>query len=149
MASNLWDFKLWCEFLYNGPGTMQGTSGSGGDHWGYLSHKHTMLQEGAGSLFMTEGKSVSAHRAQGPTPCKGCCPPGRWVCAGSLPAQTHQPGGLGSLPAGGFEQGGSLHKPTGQEGNTPYKGWALVHGGQRPISLEYQINRLPLSYLIL
>ena len=40
---------------------------------------------------MTEGKSVSAHRAQGPTPCKGCCPPSRLVCAGRLPAQTHRP----------------------------------------------------------
>ena len=26
------------------------------------------------------------------------------------------------------------------EGNTPRRGVALVHGGQRPITLEYQIN---------
>ena len=41
---------------------------------------------------MTEGKSVSAHRAQGPTPCKGCCPPRRWVRGGSLPPLTHRRG---------------------------------------------------------
>ena len=33
--------------------------------------------------------------------------------------------------------------------NTPARGVALVHGGQRPISLEYQINPPLHSYLIL
>ena len=32
-------------------------------HWGYLSQKHTMWGEGGGSLFLTEGLLVSAHRA--------------------------------------------------------------------------------------
>ena len=36
----------------------------------------------------------------------------------------------------------STHPPSGRA--TPLtRGVALVHGGQRPISLEYQINRLP------
>ena len=44
---------------------------------------------------MTEGKSVSAHRAQGQHPSEGCCPPGGRV---------------------GLQQGASLHKPTRWEG---------------------------------
>ena len=34
-------------------------------------------------------------------------------------------------------------QPTAKEGPTPYKGWALQHGGHTPISLEYQIQPPP------
>ena len=34
-------------------------------------------------------------------------------------------------------------------GPTPHEGWALEDGGQRPISLEYQIKPPPLKNLIL
>ena len=37
--------------------------------------------------------------------------------------------------------------PTAKEGPTPYKGWALQHGGHTPFSLEYQIQPSP-SYHI-
>ena len=45
---------------------------------------------------------------------------------------------VGLLP-GACAQGSLLHPPTSRE-PTPARGVALVHGGQRPISLEYQIN---------
>ena len=34
-------------------------------------------------------------------------------------------------------------------GPTPHEGWALAGGGQRSISLEYQIKLPPLPHLIL
>ena len=56
---------------------------------------------------------------------------------------------LDPSPTVGFgREAPSTHPPSGRA--TPLtRGVALVHGGQRPISLEYQINRLLLSYLIL
>ena len=44
---------------------------------------------------------------------------------------------------GEWREASYLNPPSGRA--TPLtRGVALVHGGQRPISLEYQINRLPL-----
>ena len=47
-----------------------------------------------------------------------------------------------SPTVGELREASYLNPPSGRA--TPLtRGVALVHGGQRPISLEYQINRLP------
>ena len=61
-----------------------GGRGSCARHWGYLGQKHTVWREGGGSLFLTEGLLVSAHRAQGQPPWERGIPPGGWVRCGSL-----------------------------------------------------------------
>ena len=52
---------------------------------------------------------------------------------------THPPGGLGSRLVGGWGALGLRTSPTHQVGNTPQWGVAHPPGGQRPITLEYQI----------
>ena len=61
----------------------------------------------------------------------GICPP----CTRATPLTGVWPSWLVGFLAQGF-----LHSPTGQQGHAPVRGVALVHGGQIPISLEYQIN---------
>ena len=118
---------------------------------------------------MTAGLLVSAHRAQGQHPWQGWVPCW-WVggvgsLARTLP-RVNPPANRDSVPCwqggvlprvnpptnrdpvpcwrvgllpGACAQGSLLHPPTSRE-PTPARGVALVHGGQRPISLEYQIN---------
>ena len=99
---------------------------------------------------MTEGKSVSAHRAQGQHPLQGVLP-SPTVGLGRKPPSTHPPWGRALDPSAtvGEWREASYLNPTSGRATPLTRGVALVHGGQRPISLEYQINRLPLSYLIL
>ena len=52
---------------------------------------------------------------------------------------THPPGGIHARLAGGWGALGQRAPPTHQAGNTPPRGVARPPGGQRPISLEYQI----------
>ena len=79
-------------------------------------------------------------------------PAGGFVSQGSRRSPPHQEG-IESLPAGGFASRaraqGSRRPPTRQEGYLPPREVALVHGGQNPITLEYQINPSRPSYLIL
>ena len=61
-----------------------------------------------------------------------------------LPWLTPPPTGL-KIPVGAGVSAGALaqgfrRSPTRQQGNTPVRGVALVHGVQIPISLEYQIS---------
>ena len=75
-------------------------------------------------------------------------PAGGFVSQGSRRSPPHQEG-FESLPVGGFVSQGSRRPPTGQEGYLPLREVALMHGGQNPITLEYQINPSRPSYLIL
>ena len=52
---------------------------------------------------------------------------------------THPPGGIPTNLVGGWGALGLRISPTHQVGNTPQWGVAHPPGGQRPITLEYQI----------
>ena len=52
---------------------------------------------------------------------------------------THPPGGIPAHLVGGWGALGLRISPTHQVGNTPQWGVAHPPGGQRPITLEYQI----------
>ena len=82
---------------------------------------------------------VSAHLGGGQHPAAGCCPRGGLVGRAGLAHLTHLPGGLGSRLVGGWGARAQRDPPTHRVGNTPPWGVAHPPGGQRPISLEYQI----------
>ena len=82
---------------------------------------------------------VSAHLGGGQHPTVGCCPPGGWVGCAWLAHLTHPPGGIPAHLVGGWGALGLRISPTHQVGNTPQWGVAHPPGGQRPITLEYQI----------
>ena len=82
---------------------------------------------------------VSAHLGGGQHPTVGCCPRGGWVGCAWLAHLTHPPGGIPAHLVGGWGALGLRISPTHQVGNTPQWGVAHPPGGQRPITLEYQI----------
>ena len=57
------------------------------------------------------------------------------------PCATHPPAGH-RIPVGGWVYCRES-SPTHQQGNTPARGVALVHGGQRPIPPQSKTNFLP------
>ena len=94
---------------------------------------------------------VSAHLGGGQHPAAGCCPRSGWVGRfdGSsritktgrniLAHLTHPPRGIQAHAVGGRGAQAQHAPPTHRAGNTPQRGVARPPGGQRPISLEYQI----------
>ena len=79
-----------------------------------------------------------------PTAQVGKIPPERWVWgARCLPLPpTAQ---VGKIPPERWVWGARCLPlpPTAQGGSTPYRGWAHLHGGQSPFSLEYQTQTCP------
>ena len=106
------------------------------EHWELITPIVTRLVGGWGLLAQRTSPTCQA----GLDP---ACWVGGWVRHDGLAHLTHPPGGLGSRLVGGWDCPlgtlGQRTKPTHQAGNTPPWGVARVHGGQRPIFLEYQI----------